>query len=176
MGYIIDALRQVGSALVMAEEIIVITSAVLGALAMFFVLNYIYEVIACWRIFKKAGESGWKSLIPGYSNYIRYRISWRPLWFWVSALLLAGSIALELWGVEGALWDGISMGIGAVGTLIHVIRNFRLGRAFGRGVPFCLGLVVFPPLFTLILGLGGSEYRGKREQPEAPAVTAEKEG
>lgn len=175
MGYVIDALGQVGKALVTAEEIIVILSAALGALAMFFVLNYFYEVVAYWRIFKKAGESGWKSLIPVYSNYIRYRIVWSPLWFWVGALLLAASVALELWGGEGGVWGGLSMGIGGAWTLIHMIRNYRMGRAFGRGVPFSLGMVVFPPLFTLILGLGGSVYQGRRET-KAPVEAAEKEG
>lgn len=172
---ILEILRQIGGALATAEEIIVIVSAVLGALAMFFVLNYIFEVVACWRIFEKAGKRGWKSLIPIYSDYIRYQIAWRPLWFWVSFLLLAGSFALNLWGGTGDLWDILSMGIGGMGTVLHLIKNYRLGRAFGRGVLFSLGLALFPPLFIMILGLGGAEYQG-RNRAERPAGLNEGEG
>lgn len=28
-----------------------------------------------WFIFKKAGQKGWKALIPFYSDYINYRIA-----------------------------------------------------------------------------------------------------
>ena len=166
MGYIMDALRQVGQVLVAAEAVIVIVSAVLGALAMFIILNYIFEVVACWRIFEKAGKSGWKSLIPVYNNYVRYQIAWRPLWFWISALLLTASVALGVWGGEGTLWSTLSTVVSALGTLIHLIGNFRLGRAFGRGVLFSVGLALFPPLFTLILGLGGAEYQRPKEGTE----------
>lgn len=78
---IFGVLGQVGHALVTAEAVLVIASAILGAIAMFLVLNYLFEVVAGWRIFEKAGERGWKSLIPVYNNYIRYRLAWRPLWF-----------------------------------------------------------------------------------------------
>lgn len=175
MEYILEALRQIGGILATAEAIIVIVSAVLGALAMFFVLNYIFEVVACWRIFQKAGEGGWKSLIPIYSDYIRYRLAWRPLWFWVSLLLMAASLALNLWGGTGDMWTLLSMGIGGVGTVLRLITHYRLGRVFGRGVLFSLGLALFPPLFIMILGLGGSEYQGQR-RVESPAGSGEGEG
>lgn len=161
MGYITEVLGQVGRALVTAEAVIVIASAVLGALAMFFVLSYLLEVAACWRIFEKAGLRGWTSLIPVYNSYVRYQLAWRPKWFWVSFLLQAASIALDLWGGVGTLWSTLAMGIWLVGAWIHLSANYRLGRVFGRGVLFSLALAVFPPLFTLILGFGGSEYQRK---------------
>ena len=35
------------------------------------------HVVGAWRIFTKAGVSGWKSIIPIYSTYISYKISWK---------------------------------------------------------------------------------------------------
>ena len=35
-------------------------------------------LIATWKIFVKAGEKGWKSLIPFYSVYIQCRIAGIP--------------------------------------------------------------------------------------------------
>jgi len=162
-----ETLGQVGRLLMTAETVVVAVSAVLGALAMFFVMSYVLEVVACWRIFEKAGTRGWKSLIPVYSNYIRYKIAWRPRWFWVSAVLFIGSFALNILLAEGVLRDGLSLAFGGAGTVLHLVGNFRLGRAFGRGVLFSAALAVFPPLFTLILGLGGAEYRGcGKPEPE----------
>lgn len=164
MAYIMEVLGQIGGILAAAETVIVIVSAVLGALAMFIVLNYFFEAIACWRIFEKAGKHGWKSLIPIYSNYIRYQIAWRPLWFWISSFLLAASVALNVWGGTGRLWSSFATVVSVMGTLVHLTGNYRLGRAFGRGVLFSVGLALLPTLFTLILGLGGSEYQRPTER------------
>jgi hypothetical protein len=37
--------------------------------------------IAGYRVFKKAGEAGWKSLIPIYNLYIFLKIIHRPSWW-----------------------------------------------------------------------------------------------
>lgn len=36
---------------------------------------YVLQIIGWWKIFTKAGEAGWKSLIPLYNLYILYNIS-----------------------------------------------------------------------------------------------------
>lgn len=35
---------------------------------------WLLQIIANWRIFTKAGEAGWKSIIPIYGDYISYKI------------------------------------------------------------------------------------------------------
>lgn len=167
MAIVFDFLKQAGDVLLTAELAVIVVSAILGALAMFFVMCYILEVIACWRVFNKAGQGGWKSLIPVYSNYIRYKISWQPLWFWVSAALLITSTVLGQFEGQNAVVDAASIVVGVVGFLVHMAGRWNLGRAFGRGPLFCVGMILFPPLFTLILGLGGSEYQGPRAAPKA---------
>lgn len=34
---------------------------------------WLLQIIANWRIFTKAGEAGWKSIIPIYGDYISYK-------------------------------------------------------------------------------------------------------
>ena len=80
----------------------------------------------------------------------------------VSALLLIASTALGRFSGQNAAADGASIVVGAAGFLVHMAGRWNLARAFGRGPLFSLGMVLFPPLFTLILGLGGSEYQGPR--------------
>lgn len=37
---------------------------------------WVLLVIARWKMFQKAGEAGWKSIIPVYSTYISFKICW----------------------------------------------------------------------------------------------------
>lgn len=49
--------------------------AFIMAYALFAFIFYILQVIAYWKIFTKAGEEGWKSIIPIYNGYVQYRLT-----------------------------------------------------------------------------------------------------
>ena len=49
--------------------------ALVGMTVAFVVVFYIVTVIATWKIFKKAGEPGWKCLIPLQKPFLSF------LWF-----------------------------------------------------------------------------------------------
>ena len=57
-----------------------------------FALIWIFLQIGAYcKIFEKAGESGWKSLVPFYSTYIQYKFTWSTQYFsfyLVSSILL----------------------------------------------------------------------------------------
>ena len=60
----------------------------LGGIYVTFALAWwILQIVANWRIFTKAGEAGWKSLIPVYSDYISYKIAWQTSYFWLVFIL-----------------------------------------------------------------------------------------
>ena len=44
----------------------------LGSYIFLVIAWYIILVIANWKIFTKAGEAGWKSIIPIYNSYVVY--------------------------------------------------------------------------------------------------------
>lgn len=46
-------------------------------------------IAGLWKIFEKAGEKGWKALIPIYNYYIWLKIIKRP-WWWIFILLIPG--------------------------------------------------------------------------------------
>lgn len=48
---------------------------------------WLLQIIANWRIFTKAGEPGWKSIIPVYGDYISYKIAWETGYFWATLIL-----------------------------------------------------------------------------------------
>ena len=127
-------------------------SMVLGGLAgfmLFFVIMMgiigfvviILKIIATWKIFVKAGQAGWKCLIPIYNTVVLYKIAGiSPLWV---LSYLAACIP-----VLGPLF--------ILGVSIYAMVN--LSRAFGKEDAFAVGLVLLNTIFTMILGFGKSEY------------------
>ena len=102
-------------------------------------------VIAKWKIFTKAGEAGWKSIIPLYSEYIFVKIA------------------------DGNGWKFLLYCIPVVNIVYHILFNLRLAKAYGKGTGFAIGLMFIPNLFTLILGFGSAQYIGPRgEQQHLP--------
>jgi len=163
---------QLGHALLTIEEAVFLAGVLVGVLVMCLLVWAICAVTANMHIFQKAGEGGWKSFVPIYNNYITYKISWRPLWFWISALLFVASVVLNYLAHNKVL-DIIAIVIAVVSALIHMAGLYRLSKAFGHGVPFTLGLIFLHPVFILILGLGSSEYQfGVRNGPCGPTQGA----
>ena len=117
---------------------------------------WLLQIIANWRIFTKAGEDGWKSIIPIYGDYISYKIAWQPAYFWLTLVLGIVSSCLQ-----GTLETNDSLMISMIIVLIKIILviisimySIKLARAFGRGTGFAIGLIFLPPIFMLILGFG----------------------
>ena len=101
-------------------------------------------IAAMWKIFTKAGQPGWASIIPIYNWVVWCNIVGRPGW-WVLLLLLCFPI-------------------------FYIILCIDLAKSFGYGVGFALGLIFLPIIFMPILGFGSATYQG----PSAgkPATTA----
>ena len=123
---------------------------------------WLLQIIANWRIFTKAGETGWKSIIPIYGDYISYKIAWQPAYFWLTLIL--GIISSYL---QGTLETGESLTIFMIVILIKIklavisiIYRIKLARAFGRGIGFAIGLILLQPIFMLTLGFGDDRYYG----------------
>ena len=125
---------------------------------------WLLQIAANWRIFTKAGEAGWKSIIPVYSDYISYRIAWQPSYFWLTLILGIVASGVSAAATSG---DGTNTTILLVVSLIRLIMaiisimySFKLAKAFGRGTGFALGLIFLQPIFLLILGFGNDSYYG----------------
>lgn len=94
------------------------------------------SIAATWRIFVKAGEPGWASLIPVYNTYVLFKITWgKGLKF---LLLLI-----------------------PVYNIVVIIQTMsKLAKAFGKSNGFAIGLVLLSPVFMLLLAFGDSRYMG----------------
>ncbi len=139
------------------DDLIGILAASLAAVVIIGIVWYVLQVVAYWKIFKKAGEAGWKSIIPVYNLYIQYKISWSGTWFVVFlACTVVGSILSTF---SGAVYV-IGLILAAIGAIVGLYSSYKLSKAFGHGGGFTIGLIFLSPIFILILGFGNSEYQG----------------
>ncbi|MBR1413600.1 MAG: hypothetical protein IJ574_02910 [Bacilli bacterium] len=114
------------------------------------IIFYVLTVIAEWKIFTKAGEAGWKALIPIYNVYILCKIIGLSFWKFVIILpLVLGFIAgfINKENVTNAV-------SGIYGLVLAIMMAVKLGKSFGKSTGFIAGLVLFPNIFQLILGFG----------------------
>ena len=88
-------------------------------------------IIAYWRIFVKAGEAGWKSLIPFYNTYLLFRIAGRNGWWFLALFVpLLNIFATIMLSIDLAKHFGKSTVFGVVGLwLFSIVGYFML--AFG---------------------------------------------
>ena len=104
------------------------------------ILNY----VAMWMLFKKAGEEGWKGLIPFYNEYIYCKLANCIKLFWADLIL---SIVLY----SGAAFIFVTGMIASFGSLLGYHGDFGytlyniLGATMFTLVPF-----VFIALFVTI--------------------------
>ena len=95
-------------------------------------------IVAVWKIFTKAGQAGWKSLIPFYNTYTLCKIA------------------------DGNGWKFLLLFIPFVNFVYAIMLIFRLAKSFGKGVGFGFGLLFLAPIFMLILAFGSAQYVGPK--------------
>ena len=102
----------------------------------FYLLILVVGVVALWKIFTKANEAGWASIIPLYNTYVLFKITW------------------------GNGWDVLLMLIPCVNFVIEIMTMVKLAKVFGKSTGFAIGLILLSPIFMLILAFDDSEYIG----------------
>ena len=105
----------------------------------------IIQIIAMWKLYTKAGEKGWKSIIPIYNLVILFKISG------ISPLFIL--VYLTAW-IPFIGW------IACLGVTINQANS--LAKSFGKDAGYTVGLVLLSTIFYLILGFGKSEYIGPK--------------
>lgn len=156
-------------------------AGIAGATVLFVLLftlaTYALTIIAGWKIIQKAGEPGWKILIPIYNTYTLFKIVDMKEHFWiVFGLSIFISVVSSVSGLSNydaqaanatftpamAAATVVVCVASIATTIISIMQNYRLSKVFGHGIGFTLGLIFFPFIFQLILGFGNSKYDKKR--------------
>lgn len=93
-------------------------------------------IISMWKIFVKAGEPGWASIVPFYNLFVMYKISWG----------------------KGILF--LLMLIPVVNAFIGLITIYKLGKNFDKGIGFIIGMIFLPIVFMPLLAFSDAEFLG----------------
>jgi hypothetical protein len=101
----------------------------------------LFFIATMWRLFTKAGEAGWKCLVPFLSAFVYLKITGRPAW-WFVLLIIPG-----------------------INIIPAIVTCFDLARVFGKGAGFGLGILLLGPIFMAILAFGGARYVGPSSSP-----------
>jgi hypothetical protein len=92
-------------------------------------------IASFWRVFTKAGEAGWQSIIPLYNMFVLVKISGKP-WWWFLLLFVP-----------------------LVNIITLVLVQIALAERFDRGVLYGLGLAFLGFIFYPLLAFGNATYR-----------------
>ncbi|NCB94265.1 MAG: hypothetical protein EOM40_17165 [Clostridia bacterium] len=151
----------------MSNTVLALALASIGIILVAFLIYYLLVAIAQWKVYSKAGEAGWKSLIPIYRYHVLYKISWKPMFFWIMFLLeivVAGLRAYIYQSVApGAILNLILFVLSLIVLIIHIMQCVKMSHAYGHGGGFAVGLIFLQPIFLLILGFGSSQYQGPQD-------------
>ncbi len=116
-------------------------------------------IISMWKIFTKAGEAGWKSIIPFYNTWTLAEIVGRPGW----------------WGLAPLL--GVIPYIGSLaGFVVICILYVDLAKSFAKTTGFAVLLILLPIVGFPMLAFGDAKYGGPAaagsggSKPAAPAA------
>ena len=99
-------------------------------------------IVAMWKVFTKAGQPGWASIIPIYNLYVWCKIVGRP-WWWILLMLIP-----------------------LVNFIILIILCIDMAKSFGKGAGFGIGLALLGVIFFPILGFGSAKYQGAAATPK----------
>ena len=97
----------------------------------------IFSIICLWKVFVKAGEKGWWSIIPFANSFKAFKLFW-----------------------GGSGWAFLLILIPVVNVVVSIIYCNRLSKSFGHGIGFTLGLIFIPVVFMAILAFNKDEYIG----------------
>jgi len=91
-------------------------------------------IISLWKLFSKAGQPGWASIIPIYQTVVMLQVAGKPIWWIILLFVPIANIVIVIMMLAG------------------------IAKNFGKGVGFVFGMIFLPIIFWPILGLGSAEY------------------
>lgn len=105
------------------------------------VVAVLVSVVAMWKIFEKADEAGWKSLIPFYNLYTFMRISGRNGWWFLGLF------------------------VPLLNIFIAIRFALDLAKHFGKSTTFAIfGILIFSFIGHLMLGFGDAKFVGTKHE------------
>lgn len=103
----------------------------------FSILINLVVIVANWFLFEKAGEPGWKAIIPGLNIWTMFEI------------------------VYGAGWKCLLLLVPVLNIAVAIMYPFRQAQAYGQGIGFGFLNLFLSPIANCVMAFSGSiKYYG----------------
>ena len=123
---------------------------------------FVLQIVSMWFLFKKAGEPGWKAIIPFYNAYIWCKIVWDKNIFWIMLALAFGSVLLVAFNIDFTAILALGCLIALV--VLAIMMQIKTSYAYGRGAGTAVGLIFLDFIFMPILAFGSATYVGPQKK------------
>jgi Family of unknown function (DUF5684) len=97
---------------------------------------FVLAIAGMWKVYAKAGKSGWASIVPIYHVIVLLEIAGKPLWWTILVFVPFANLVML------------------------IIAWIEVAHRFGRSTGFGWGLALLSPIFAPILGFGDARYQG----------------
>lgn len=130
--------------------------ALFGGLLMTFLglllILVIVQIVSQWALFTKAGEAGWKSIIPGYSVFVQIQLAFGNTKNW---LIIAPICTFLIGWMNSGESSGILSLVGLLLSLVSVYIQFGFIKRFA-GTGMAVASIFIPFIIYPIVALGNS--------------------
>ena len=135
------------------EGLFAIIGGMLIIIALIAIAVAVVTIIGLWKVFTKAGEEGWKAIIPIYNVYTLCKITGvNPYWI----LIVFVSSFVSFIPIIGSLLQL------AVSVYFGILLAKSTANSFEKDTAFAVGLYFLSPIFYCILGFGDAKYVGAK--------------
>ena len=125
------------------------TTVIVAVVAVCGLIRYLLKAIGYSKMYRKAGEAGWKAFVPFYNTYNNYKISWNGERFCQYIVLYAMFTVMCNTTMLSLNLAGILAGIMLIAVMVN--QNVKMANLFGKGTGTGIALMFFPGITSLIL-------------------------
>jgi len=94
----------------------------------------VFMIVSMWKIYEKAGQPGWASIVPIYNIIVYIKIIKKPMWWIIMFVIPVINYVFLIWSVN------------------------LLSKRVGKDVGFTIGLFLLGFVFYPILAFGDAKY------------------
>lgn len=142
----------------------------LAIVGIFVLLILAIIIIANWKLFEKAGEPGWKAIIPIYNTLIMSKIATGNYKIAIASLCcqVGYSITLSIANALNALatsGDGslgalalislpfslLAIGVALAMSAVNIYFRYLFTKSYGKDTLWCVLSIFFTPIVSLIM-------------------------
>jgi hypothetical protein len=106
-------------------------------LMIIYLVVIVLMIVSVWKVFAKAGQPGWASIVPIYNIIVMLQITNKPLWWIILFFIPIANI------------------------IIPIMVNIAIAEKFGKGAGFGIGLSFLGFIFFPILAFSDAQYSGE---------------